>query len=69
MLWIHFLCLNEGVVKRGVPEPERVYIGDLPIYTFLYQPIPISDADFSFADHVFNICRNSFIHLHYFMWI
>ena len=29
-----------GVLKHGIPESVRFCIGDLPMYIFLYRPIP-----------------------------
>ena len=29
-----------GVLKRRIPESVRFCIGDLPMYIFLYRPIP-----------------------------
>ena len=35
-----YLVMRVG--KRGVPESERGYIGNLPIYTFLVLPVSIT---------------------------
>ena len=34
-----------GVLKCGVPESARFYIGDLPMYTFLVQTHPFIECD------------------------